>query len=405
MPGSLGYVPYLRPGAILFNAVVFRYLASGKASREQAISDVYGHIGGRKRNLLGGNMLTASSRLFGASASPLEVLRRHTLFGIYSHSLPPERTHAFASALIYGIGRRSVNGEQWLRRGLPRLFPLSVNDLRSCAKCISEDLENFGYPLWDILHLIPPVGHCPRHGNPLAVEIRGVDRNAWDLKLPSGVVPQHVSDFRPSDGYAMYLKLWVELFEGRLSAISADNWSMCMDSAVCAFGSNSDALDGLGDAVRRLWNSDPDDIGRLLGSHLEQGFIQSELEQRSAPSRVAQKLVVMTGLSSLGILSAVADDGSGQMSFRYPNGPSADSGDTTSLIRHQLLSSGYPTALAPHLLKDAPISRIAIECGVHRHRLGRAIGTLSPGLLKVLESARSWSPRSWLAKELARRRG
>lgn len=403
----LGYVPYLRPGALIFTAIVWRHLLRGRTNETSAVEDVYGHIGGRKRNLLGERVLHASKSLFGQSLSAEQVLLRHTLFGVYSRALPQSSADSWAKAIV-GVGRRSYPPSQIQMSVAAKGFRFFTADLRSCKTCITRDMDEFGFPSWYLLHVLPPVHHCPYHGDALNPEIKGsVGGNMWKLRLPTGV-PLEISSQRfeaASDGYVGYLRCWVDLLEGRLPMIAADAWANCVDLVIERMGSVEDAVCELSRQLTRSWNSPADRLPDILGAHVQRDFVRNELEHRAAPGRIAQKLVMLMACDSMGILQAKEGVPEQLNMPLLPIGQANQFRSREKLLRGAVLHTGFPLAIVVGLASGHSVLAIGRSAGVHRHQVTRAIASLPTAILEALRADESWEADSWLTKELLRRDG
>ena len=403
---SLGYVPHLPPGTLICSAIAWRHLLNGGNSSTKSVEEVYGHIGGGKRNLFGSRVHFAARALFGQSVSPEEVLRRHTLFGIYSRGLQPQAADSWAATIV-NDRMKNLAHNPMMRSVAKKGFRYSTPDLRSCKTCIMHDLEELGFPTWRIHHVLPPLHHCPFHGEALITEIKGcAGGNMWQLKLPTGVA---IEKSRPrfeaaSDGYVAYLRSWIDLFEGNLPMIAADAWAHCMDLVAAQMGSVDNAVRELSKQLTQSWNSPADRLPEILGNHVQRDFLRSELEHRTAPARVAQKLVILTACDSLGILPA-RESLPEQLSMRLlSNGQVNPLQAREKIIRDALLVSGFPLAMVPGLASGDTAFLIGKRTGVHRHQVQRAIASLPTVALEELSNHGSWKADSWLAKEALRRR-
>lgn len=407
MPGtSLGYLPHLPPGTLIFSAIAWRHLLNGGSHHLKSVEEVYGHVGGGKRNMFGGQVRFAARALFGQSVSPEEVLRRHTLFGIYSRALPPQSADSWAAALVDEGMKNSAHNPLRLSLSV-KGFRFSTEDLRSCQTCLMHDLEELGFPTWRIHHVLPPLHHCPFHGDALAIEIKGnIGGRMWNLKLPTGVAIEK-SSLRfeaASDGYVAYLRSWIDLFEGNLPMIAADAWAHCMDLVAAHMGSVDNAVRELSKQLTQSWNSSADRLPDILGIHVQRDFLRRELEHRTAPGRVAQKLIILTACDSLGILRA---KGSFPEQLSMPllsNGQVSPLQAREKILRGALLASGSPLAMVPGLASGDTAFAIGKRTGVHRHQVQRAIVSLPTASLEQLSDHGSWEADSWLVKEVLRRR-
>ena len=403
----LGYVPYLPPGALLFTAVVWRHLLNGATQLLGSIQEIYGHVGGRKRNLFGERVKFASMAVFGGSVLPEEILIRHTHFGIYSRALTKHAADSWS--------RDIIDAHQWnghipsplQRSGTFPKFQLATTSLRSCSACVAQDMDELGFASWRILHTLPPVHHCPHHGNALISEVESsIGNNLWTMRLPTGI-PINQLNHRfesASDGYVAYLHLWIDLLEGSLPIVAADAWADYMNIVVESIGSVEDAIATLSAQVSASWGTSPDRLPDILGAHVQRDFLRLELEHRSAPSRIAQKLVILGTCDLLGLASP-KDTTPAQLVIPLRNGAQSDlRGSREELLRNALLHVGFPLAIAPGLASGLSASSAAKTTGVHRHVIQRAIHGFSDSTLETLSSHGTWPDDSWLTKELAKRR-
>lgn len=307
MIGSpLGYVPYLRPGTLMFTAISCGYLASGKAIEKHTLYETYGRAGGRMRHLFGENVLSASRSLFMNSLTPKDVLVNHTLFGIYSYALYPPSADWWADEIIAGTATR------WFRApisfsSIRTNFQLATDELRSCASCMERDIEEQGFPSWHLIHLIPALHHCPYHGDRLAAEGWNTRDRMWAPSLPTGSSIRQPPQWLEiaSDGYVAYLRLWVALIEGKLPIASSYNWSKFMHFVSQRLGGHDEAAMAISDQLIQLWGAHPDQFPQMLQHHVLPNFIQNELRYVTSHSRIAQKLVILTACDALGVLPAL----------------------------------------------------------------------------------------------------
>lgn len=402
---TLGYVPCLRPGAILFTLIAFRNLQLGHSHKEKTLIDLYGTAGGRKRNLFGENVATVSECAFGGSISPRDVLLKHTFFGVYSRALSPSTEAAWSDALITGSQPRKYR--MILRNNNSRArFHLATRHLRSCFQCVAEDIDAFGFGQWRVLHQIPSLLFCPDHGHPLVVEARGDSAgNVWQYLLPQGKHPDH-SERAPwiaSDGHATYLKLWTQLFEGRLTVLTSHAWAAFMDLVVARIGDLASAQAEIEQVIRRTWSADSLGVKSILGHQIKEHFIHAELSHDSAPARLAQRLIVLGATSALGIIP-LKTNGASQLGLDLSSGSrNIHAASLQLVLRSFLLDVGLPAWLAPFLLADQNVTDVARAARVHRGSIWRAVERIPDKLLEEIASAQQWSSQAWVTTERQRR--
>lgn len=402
---TLGYVPHLRHGAMLFTLIAFRN-GHTRRSIKSILDDFYGTIGGRKRNLFGKNVSIVAKRAFGGSVSPMDVLLNHTFFGAYSRALSSSVAGAWSDALI--TGSSSHRYQRFLRSDSPRArFNLVTQNLRSCSRCVAEDIDEYGFGQWRVLHQIPAIHFCPYHGRPLVEEARGDSSGCvWQLLLPQGKHPDGAgrASWAASDGHATYLKLWAQLFEGQLLVLTSHAWAAFMDLVVARVGGLAAAQAEIEGAVHRTWSTDSTSIKYAIGHQVKEDFIHAELSHYSAPARLAQKLIILGAASALGIIPPNTEETS-QLGLDLSSGPWNTHADTLQLaLRSFFLESGLQASLAPKLLTNQSLASIARDTGVHGVTVRKAIERIPDKLLEEVASARQWSNRAWVTSECRRRR-
>ncbi|WP_448479678.1 hypothetical protein [Pseudoxanthomonas mexicana] len=134
------------------------------------------------------------------------------------------------------------------------------------------------------------------HGDPLVTEIKGsVGGNMWKLRLPTGnAIKSSALRFESaSDGYAAYLRLWMDVIEGRLTTIAADAWADYVDRVTERLGGTDNAVGELCEQLTRSWELPTDRLREILGNHLQRDFVRIELEHRTALGQIAQKLPLL----------------------------------------------------------------------------------------------------------------
>lgn len=403
---TLGYVPSLRPGALLFTLAAFRYLQTGGRDTNAILVDLYGTTGGRKRNLFGESVATISNRAFGDLVPPRDVLLRHTFFGVYSRAMSPAASAAWSDALI--TGDRSHRAQKVLRNfNSSGQFPLVTQSLRSCPQCVADDIDAYGFGQWRILHQIPALVCCPEHGLALNDEVSGgVDGNIGQYALPRGNIstPTNRIPWAASDGHSTYLHLWTQLLEGQLPVVTSHAWAAYMDVVVSRAGGIASAKTEIESTIRRTWSTDIANITSRTGGHIVENFIHAELSHNSAPGRLAQKLIVLGAVSALGVdLPATGES----PQFRLDLSSKLNEDSEPPLqeqLRRFLLDVALPGSLAPFLMTDRNTTQIARDASVHRCCVWKAMQKIPNLLLEEIASTQEWQANSWVTIEMRRRK-
>lgn len=209
-----------------------------------------------------------------------------------------------------------------------------------------------------------------------------------------------------SDGYAAYLNLWKEAFDGNLIGIKPDVWMLVMDAVVIHYGTVANACAQIVRAIECSWQAPIEELALRL--HLSDGasFVRGELEQKIHASYVASRLVICGALDVLG-LSPPRKDASpwhfpAPLSSPRPYG-SWISPVTQKTLHRCVLDQNFPPALCRSLAEDMDIYSVADASGIDRIILKTFVKTLPDDLLYIMSKEQSWDRSSWLTKELDRR--
>lgn len=315
-----------------------------------------------------------------------------------------------ANQLIAGEGsrfRKAFRGHR--RRQVPKL---AAENLRSCQKCIEADLNIQGFASWRVLHMLPAIGHCPQHGSPLRTEVPTKASNGRSsiFHLPGENPAREVESkwalLPMSDGYAAYLKLWIDAFEGTLTGISPETWMLVMDAVVHHFGSIAEADMQISSAIERTWNLPIASVVSFLGIADGKQFVRAELEQRVQASYVASRLVIVGALDDLKLSPPRKEHSPWyspiELSTVKPCG-SWLTPQTQADLRTWVMDANFPPALFRKLAADTTPETINREIAIDCIMIQRFIRTIPDELLYRLSMEQSWSPSSWLVKELRRR--
>lgn len=409
---AIGYMPLLRAGSTLLTAAVIHRRMFQSASDASSFEAIYG--GARRRrsaHILEATTPETTRWLFGSTVSPRQVLERHTLFGAYSRTMVPHVATTLASQLIAGDGTKF----RWAFRGHRgrRTPPLATAFLRSCNRCIEDDIDLQGFASWRVLHLLPSIAHCPQHGVPLRDEgkTRETDGTPYfPLRLP-GEQPSRVTGVKAmnlpmSDGYAAYLQLWIEAFEGNLVGIAPDQWMLVMDAVVRHFGTIDHACEQLTAIIQKSWDTTLAVVADALGISDGTQFVQAELEQRVQASYVASRLVLCGALDMLKLSPPRLHSTPWQSPLELA--PVAPFGSwltpqTQSELARAVMDANFPPALFRALAEDLDVyeidARVHVDCLIIR----KFAQSIPLDLLYRMAAEQSWDRSSWLMKELCRR--
>lgn len=401
-PSSIGYLPILRKGDLLFNLVILRHALTGARAWSQCAIDVFGLPWNRSRHLFGCNAHWVATHVFANGLSARDVLAFHTLFGIYRHAASNATISRYVAKQVDSSRRTAFNGDG--------LCHPAARYLRSCRQCIEGDYASRGFPTWRVIHQIATLDRCPEHGDALVNEWppAGDMRNrTWPFFLPGESTCRHPltpADAMPtSDGYAAYLKLWSRLVRDDLAVVQPARWFAFVQRLVSRFGDRDEAASVLEEAMLHNWGLPALAIGRLL--HLAGGpsFVLQELMLRTRPRNLARRLVVYAAAQSLGI----DEEPAAQLPLTLPlrTDPAFKyEAHGWAALWSVVTDHGMPLVLASALRDDGTVRNIAHRTGTDPGRLGAFIARFPNELLFALRQLQPWSEDSWLARELERRR-
>lgn len=403
------FMPLLRTGDLLFNAVVLQARMVDRTSVEEALEAVRGSVGGLARDLFGHSVTYISANLLGNESYADRLLQQHTMFGVFRHALSESSVARWSNDLKAGNSNSSRRALGVWGRSLGRLF---ASSLRSCSSCIEADKELQGFAAWKLAHQISAIDRCPEHGVPLASEVRpsgGANERIWPLRLPGENCAPYAtpSSLPPSDGYAAYLSLWRRILTDNMLWLRPVAWVQSMQSAVSQLGGIDSATDVLEKDVRRAWGVPINEISAELFLDGREGAIRDELSLKSRPRDLARRLLMHGCLDRLGLDLVDAEQGdqralplSETVGLRRPT---AESSST-----HRLLELAEQFGLPLTSIKlpelDAGFRCVAQAIGVHVSSFCRFAAMVDEELLQDLLDSRQFSAESWVGVAIASKR-
>ncbi|MBB6187561.1 hypothetical protein [Rhodanobacter sp. MP7CTX1] len=209
-----------------------------------------------------------------------------------------------------------------------------------------------------------------------------------------------------SDGYAAYLRLWIEAFEGNLTGIAPDLWMLVMDAVVRRFGTIAHASEKISGTIQKSWGVPLVEVASALGIADGPLFVQAELEQRVQASYVASRLVICGALDELKISPPRCDSSPWHSPLELA--PVAPFGSwltpqTQAELRRLVIDANFPPALFRTMTEDLDIHEVDERLHLNHLVLGKFFQTLPDELLDRMSKEQSWDRSSWLKKEIRRR--
>lgn len=403
------FMPLLRTGDLLFNAVVLQQRLVDRTTVHEALEAVRGSVGGMARDLFGHNVTQISTHLIGDPSHADRLLQEHTLFGVFRHALSEPMVTSWADDLKAGRHHSSL---QSLGISPSDLGALSTRSLRSCNECIDADRELQGFAAWKLMHQVSALDRCPHHGAALDSEclpLGGAHARIWPLHLPGenrATCAAPVS-LPPSDGYAAYLRLWQRVLTDPLPWLKPSAWIQSMQAAVSNLGDIDSAVGVIEEDVRCAWGAPIGDIAAALFLDGGENVIRDELSLRSRPKNVARRMLLHGSLDRLGLDLIASSEGDQRelalVGAAKNRQPTVQNANVARLIK-RADQSGLPLASINFANLDAGFAHVAQTLGINRAYFHHFAATLDEDLLLNLQDSLQFSEDSWIASEINRRR-
>lgn len=403
-PRPIGFLPLIRSGDLLFNAIVLHHRLVCGIGRLDSIVDVR-RTASQCFCVAGPHPARFARTVFGIEGHELEMLQQHTLVGVYARAMTPVATAEWVRRLK-DKRRRNTLRPLGLRTG--NWTEVCSESLRSCRRCVESDTQSQGFAAWRVLHQVPALDRCPIHGDPLVAELNPMTnahgvRRLWPLSFPVGAASAGLRSAIPiSEGYAEYLTRWPQLFRGDLPGLRADQWALLVKTIIDQSGELPSATLLLERQIVRAWDMPLATLARAISAAGGDAFVAEELSLRTQPKDVARRLVVWCAAHQLGLIGRPGD----QPNLNYGSGdvgavPRNESAEVQ--LRDAVVTRGFRIRLADALLQGESSGAASGIAGEQRSTVRRCVRGLPSDLLERLSASREWSARSWLMRELARR--
>lgn len=403
------FMPLLRTGDLLFNAVVLQQRLVDRTTVDEALEAVRGSVGGKARDLFGHNVTEIATHLLGDPLHADRLLQQHTLFGIFRHALSKPVTGRWGDDLKAG---RHLSSLQSLGASPSDIGALSAPSLRSCALCIEADMDLVGFASWKLVHQVSALDRCPDHGVALDLEsspIGGAHARIWPLLLPGENLTACAirPPLPPSDGYAAYLRLWQRVLTDELPWLKPSAWIHSMQAAVSRLGSLQAATDAIAADIRRAWGAPIAEISAALFLDETVDPIREELSLRSRPKDIARRMLLHGSLDRLGLDLFGCTEGD-QRSLPFSGaaetlGPTVP-GTIVARLRELADQSGLPLASIKLPELNTGFAHVARTIGLDEANLRRFAKTVEEDVLQDLKKSLQFSAKSWVGREIDRRR-
>lgn len=406
--GRCFFMPQLRTGDLLFNAVVLQQRLVDRTTTHEALEAVRGSVGGNARDMFGHNVSGVSTHLFADPNHADQILKQHTFFGVFQHALSEQMVRIWGCDLKAGRYQSSLRS---LGASATDFGALTATSLRSCRQCIACDVEHQGFATWKLVHQMSAIDRCPDHGSPLDLESRpigGSHARIWPLRLPGEDRVSRAGRvyLAPSDGYAAYLRLWQRVLTDELPWLKPSAWIQSMQAAVLRLGGIDAATRAIESDVLRAWGAPIGDISVALSLDGRVNPIKEELLLRSRPKDIARRMLMHGSLDRLGLDLFGCGDGDQRAlvllgSTDYCPRPLPDTSiDGLLQFAEQF---GLPLASVNLAEINGGFTQVAQAMGMHHESLRRFAAALRLEVLQGLMDSLRFGAESWVACEVARR--
>lgn len=223
---SLGWLPAFEGMETLFSWASKTHLAGAQSARTISLQ-LFGNLRAARMHSTVchiGHLTRVTGGLLG---SPEELLSKRTSLAGFLPFMTEARRFATLRALIDGSG-----AEASLRLGLRASRLPALEALRYCASCAKNDLHDFGYSRWHVVHQLPAVWICPEHQEEL-VELSAT-AFAWQL---AGEHPLNRPQFVPRgniDTLGVMAAIMVSAY--RLGSVNSDGLREAALARCCTVG-------------------------------------------------------------------------------------------------------------------------------------------------------------------------
>ena len=408
-PRRCFFMPLLRTGDLLFNAVVLQQRMVDRTSIQDALETVRGSLCGNKRGLFGHNVTAIGNNLLGDPSHADRLLNQHTLFGVFRHALSEPMAGSWSEDLKAGSYLSSI---RTLGASAANIGALSAPSLRSCSQCVEADRDLQGFATWKLTHQVSAVDRCPAHGASLELECRPVDgapARIWPLHLPgenrnSFATP---ASLPASDGYAAYLRLWNRILTDDLPWLKPSAWIQSMLAAVSRLGGIDAATDAIEVDLLGAWGVPLRDIWPALSLAGRDNAIREELSLHSRPKDIARRMLLHGSLDRLNLDlfgSTEGDQRALLLSGTVGDRPQALPRVVADSFLQMADQFGLPLASIKMAELNSGFTDVAEAIGSNSDTLRSFAAALDGRMLQELMESYRFSSASWAAREMARRR-
>ncbi len=227
--GRWSVMPEFKLGVTVHAMAALLHKISAGHSKEKSFSDIYGLY---KSNVEPGDPLGRSAEntakiFFGNQKSSVEIIRQHTVSGIFDLLLPTGWRGMRSNVLRGHVTGRNPTAVNYIKD--------ATKPMAWCPLCVERDLDEKGWAAWYAAHQVPFIHHCHMHRVPLLSRCNNCDQpvdTGVSWRLPGRACHQCGQQkyvgfvVEESDGYISLLTSFSNIL--RL-AVQQPNEAICWD--------------------------------------------------------------------------------------------------------------------------------------------------------------------------------
>jgi hypothetical protein len=350
-------------------------------------------------NHFGNHSTRLSQNIFDGTLDANSFISDHTIFGAYESALPPQMRFQLVEELKAGeFSLSSLYHRQLRQQGR---YNLCTSQSRSCPKCIERDFDELGQPVWRIPHFIPFLPHCAEHNCPLIFEPEFITKGLIKkLVRPTGKGFESLrTKCNSSEGFSTFVHYWNLFYQGELNLLQFTNWSRLMQSVSTSWSDLDELISLISEDIVRRWGVKPAALEAEFGSQMTSDFIDAELKRTASCLDIAPKLVVLTSLVELDLVST-GNPHQTSIPFLFEK----DAADVLDELKDAFALTPQGIQIANYLFKNLGVVSSAIDPPCSMDRLKKCIWSLRTDLLQQVHYAFGSQPNTWASSELQYRR-
>lgn len=373
-------------GSHIYNGLVYMHRSAAHRSKNRSRDSFFGFM----RRLAGPTDLISCDHsylcntYFSGSLNSRDSMIRHTYLGYHNLGMSKLDADRLLAAMDSGTSY------------LPRFLHLRNEGkffLRWCPKCAEEDIQVRGVGFWNVLHQIPSLDICYKHGDPLLWRCRSCKSMPGYLigfRLPGeacktcGALDFESDDFDTSPGHIKFSKAAAHAFFSQSDVYREEVWEANLIDFIRKIGSINTAEQYVGSVICQDWGvSSYQELLELIRikNASGRGFLTK------GGKTLCEKIVIGVAMKEINPRKITGISLSDKRIYNE------DFADVVKRIGQDLMMDA---TLLTGLATDMSISEVAKKMGLRRGFVASKWSILLMSLLKLLgeETVRKILPKS-----------